>query len=154
MGSCRNALRFSDTHLAITDFNEWLAHLAAFRRHHRTIMNEMLKRRWANLAFSQYCLSQKVIDWRLRQIVAGHIEDGTAGVMPTVVFGDARFRTSVPIDRIRHAAISVFGRANVHSVSEFRSTKCCAWCGAVLQHCYSADVPGWRTAKDAHRAAQ
>jgi len=81
---------------------------------------------------------------KLRQ---GRLEDGTAGVRPVILYGDARFsasgrgRHSAPTTTMRGVCIRVCSEAWVRNADEHRSTKCCSSCGRVMDTVYAPTPP-------------
>ena len=102
------------------------------------VFAEKKKKRWANAAFTTWCRGQSILHGFWARVKAGRYEDGTAGVNPMILYGNAKFassgpgRRAGPTVRMRKACVDVCGVSWVRDADEHRSSKCCSGCGEVL----------------------
>ena len=123
------------------------------------VFAEKLKVRWADAKFNTWSRGQSILHGFWARIKKGRYEDGTAGVTPTILYGDAHFaatgrgRRSAPTTAMRAACVAVCGVSWVKDADEHRSSKCCARCGTV-HHLVKARTPDRVYASAAARAAR
>jgi hypothetical protein len=58
------------------------------------LLSELLKPRWAKQRFSAWRCKQRTLARWWGALAAGRLEDGTLGIPPTILFGDASFQAS------------------------------------------------------------
>ena len=110
---------------------------------HRAILHEKLKYRWADAAFRTWSRGQAIMHSFWARVKAGRHDDGTAGVTPIILYGNASFsatgpgRHSAPTTSMRPACVTACGVSWVRDADEHRSTKCCSGCGQVLALVYA-----------------
>ena len=122
------------------------------------ILAEKLKLRWADAKFRTWLRGKSILHGFWARIKAGRYEDGTAGVDPTILYGNAHFdatgrgRRSAPTT-MRRACLAIMTTLGVREADEHRSSMCCATCGHV-HHLVDAPTPDRVYASAAARAAR
>ena len=149
---------------AVSHKSQRLEDLAAYcvvvTRVRRAILDETLKPRWAEEAFDRWQAGHRVLHSFWASVKAGRAEDGTAGVVPVIAYGDAKFsstgrgRHSSPTVAVLDACVAVMGADNVKMVTEHRSSKCCADCGEPMQRVYTHTRSKRELEADARAAAR
>ena len=102
------------------------------------ILAEKTRVCWRRSSFNAWQIGHKVLDRFWAKVKRGSLKKGTRGKVTIAYFGDASFASSgrgsraVPTSATRKSCDKVL-QIDSGTVTEFRSSKCCAGCGKVLQ---------------------
>jgi hypothetical protein len=118
-----------------TDAGAWGTFLAAVRAALEPMTANRHAKKWSRDRLRTWIAKHRVVDGFFLSLKAA-----TGGRVPHLAWGDASFAASArggglaaPTTFLQKRAVATLGAGCVTPVDEFRTSKCCASCGAVLQ---------------------
>jgi hypothetical protein len=118
-----------------TDAGAWGTYLAAVRAVLEPMTANRQAKKWSRDRLRTWIAKHRVVDGFFLSLKVA-----TGGRVPHLAWGDASFAASArggglaaPTTFLQKRALATLGAGCVTPVDEFRTSKCCASCGAVLQ---------------------
>jgi hypothetical protein len=118
-----------------TDAGAWGTYLAAVRAVLEPMTANRHAKKWSRDRLRTWIAKHRVVDGFFLSLKAA-----TGGRVPHLAWGDASFAASArggglaaPMTFLQKRAVATLGAGCMTPVDEFRTSKCCATCGAVLQ---------------------
>jgi hypothetical protein len=118
-----------------TDAGAWGTYLAAVRAVLEPMTANRHAKKWSRDRLRTWIAKHRVVDGFFLSLKAA-----TGGRVPHLAWGDASFAASArggglaaPTTFLQKRALATLGAGCMTPVDEFRTSKCCASCGAVLQ---------------------